>query len=274
MGYLQAENLTAEAFAARIDQSFKQRGVSLTSQIIRLYDEAEPVLVEGAVVHPGQLRVGKGLSLAQLAQIAAPSDLADPDGIVIESWDGKVITGSLNLTPDLQLKPGDRVSFQLNTRPLQVFVLGAVVKPGAIEWKANMTALDAVTGAGGIAPYAVEARTTIERQSETFPYRPTVTLQRGDIIRVPESPQKEYVSLVGAFKHPGMMRIGAGLHLTDLIRLSQGFDARADRRAIVLRRLDGKAIKINYNVIKIGGPEDVLIKTGDILEAPFFGGVN
>lgn len=105
-----------------------------------------------------------------------------------------------DLLRDKQILRNPSVSlFVLDYASKRVNVMGAVQKPGSIEWVAGMSVVQAISVAGGLTPLAAANDTIVTRQQGENPQRFTVPVGRitqgrqrdfqlmtGDIVFVPE----------------------------------------------------------------------------------------
>ena len=171
-----------------------------------------------------------------------------------------------------------------------VMVVGAVKTPIVFQSAGNVTLLDAITRAGGVADNAgtevlithrpvnltdksVAVTQRIQIQSLLDPESTTadMELQGGDIVRVPLAPQ---VYVVGNVIRPGPMNMNdiAGSSVLKAVVLSGGTAPYAGHTAFIYRRESGQKDRIEIpiqlnKIMKLKSP-DVQLVAGDILYVP------
>ena len=161
------------------------------------------------------------------------------------------------------------------TKTLQVE--GAVRTPGLYGWSEGATLERLLAIAGGAAPNADLANTTIRRRLTTpqaVAVSPGLTaeafesvlsakaldtvLQPGDVVMIPVRPpldqQQLFVSVEGAVMHPGRLPLAPGMHVRDMLALAGGLDpdAHLESADLVRTRIDGKgAVTVERVVVDL-----------------------
>lgn len=173
---------------------------------------------------------------------------------------------------------------EYRSRPIQV--AGAVKRPLTFQAFGNVTLLDAITRAEGLAPEAgTEILLTRTAQSgkpatRRIPVKALLDnadpefnprLSGGEEIRVPEA-GKIYV--VGSVKHPGafILKDDSGTSVLKVLALAEGLAPFASKQAYIYRRRPGAAdkeeIPIALNQIIQRKAPDVTLSADDILYVP------
>jgi protein involved in polysaccharide export with SLBB domain len=169
---------------------------------------------------------------------------------------------------DLELQDGDVL---LLPAVRKIWVVGAVQRPGTLDFQPRMTVLDAINAAGGVRDLEEADLSAVRllRGGETQVLNleaslkgalvPLEVVKPGDIIIVPER-AKAYI--FGAVARPGIMRVKPDDTVLTLLSAVGGptNDARLDQ-AILIRLIQGKPVIIKMDLNKA-------IKEGDFRQAP------
>lgn len=276
-----------EVEAARVisDELVRQKIVKTATVTVKLVGSgSKTVRYSGAVKNFGEMPWRDGLRLAEVVRAAEPTNLADLARVRIEAADGRRLEinfakwdgtdGSVPENPTL--KPGDHVVFPRATISANVFVLGGVVRPGTVEFKAGMTLSEAVEAAGGVTLEGNTERVRFTRQGArervlNLANDGGEVLRAGDRIFVEPKPRGETVFLTGGVKRPGLQAFENGLTLMKAIERSGGFTSEwSPPRIKVIRREGQRQRTINVDVKKIveGFSGDFALMAGDRIEIP------
>jgi len=164
-----------------------------------------------------------------------------------------------------------------------ISVVGAVTHPGSIGTSGNMTLIQAITQAGGLAPgygrtlYVLRTgqnglteQLTIDVEDLLVTGNPdlNIPLAPNDVINVPmEVPMTVYV--FGEVTHPGPVQLKRSQNPTLLqaIAGAGGPTDRASKNAIVKRTVNGKStmIRVNYKKLAEGSDPDLPLLDGDTI---------
>lgn len=165
-----------------------------------------------------------------------------------------------------------------------VYLVGQVVRPGAVEIQRGWTVMDVMAVAGGLAPRAAPRRATLIRRGtgQTLPLDLEKLLVRGDrsadlpvepgdIIMVPALQNR--VLMLGAIRSPGAYDFDDGARFLDAIAQAGGPADRAGVSNIGLIREgpDGKpaVITIDMNRILRGDmTQNIPVRNGDVIYVP------
>jgi|SRR5436853_1400847 len=164
-----------------------------------------------------------------------------------------------------------------------ISVVGAVTHPGSIGTSGNMTLIQAITQAGGLAPgygktlYVLRTgqnglteQLAVDVEELLVAGNPDVNipLAPNDVINVPmEVPMTVYV--FGEVTHPGPVQLKRSQNPTLLqaIAAAGGPTDRASRTATIKRTVNGKStvIRANYRKLAEGNDPDVPLQDGDTI---------
>ncbi|HLS46991.1 MAG TPA: SLBB domain-containing protein [Gemmatimonadales bacterium] len=146
--------------------------------------------------------------------------------------------------------PGARTQFEVTVarlRNVQVFVTGAVERPGAYQVSAGGTPLTALYAAAGPTTNASLRSIEVRRGEQllgTFDVYDyllaginagAIALQSGDVIFVPVHGAR--VKVAGAVIRPAIYEVAEGETLRDVIAAAGGFDASALRQRVQIHRI-------------------------------------
>ena len=164
-----------------------------------------------------------------------------------------------------------------------ISVVGAVTHPGSIGTSGNMTLIQAITQAGGLAPgygktlyvlrtgqngLSEQLAVDVDELLVTGNPDLNIPLAPNDVINVPmEVPVTVYV--FGEVTHPGPVQLKRSQTPTLLqaIAAAGGPTDRASRIATIKRTVNGqsKLIKVNYKKLAEGDDPDVPLQDGDTI---------
>src|ERR1051326_4274831 len=164
-----------------------------------------------------------------------------------------------------------------------ISVVGAVTHPGSISTSGNMTLIQAITQAGGLAPgygktlYVLRTgqnglteQLAIDIEELLVAGNPdlNVPLAPNDVINIPmEVPMTVYV--FGEVTHPGPVQLKRSQNPTLLqaIAAAGGPTDRASKTARIKRTVNGKTsmIRANYKKLAEGNDPDIALQDGDTI---------
>ena len=213
LGAVLVRGLTPGQAGARIKGLLEARYITSADVIVSIREfVSQPVSVVGAVSKPGPITISGNMTLVQA--ISAAGGMSSNHGPVLyvlrTARNG--LTEQLEIDiqnllvagdPDLNIPiaPNDVINIPAET-PLTVYVLGEVMKPGAVEFKRsqNATLLQAIAGSGGWTDRANRRRLVVKRRDgikeETIQVdlreilsgkKPDFVLRENDTILVRES---------------------------------------------------------------------------------------
>jgi protein involved in polysaccharide export with SLBB domain len=239
----------------------------------------EPMLIRvtivGPVQKPGSYELPAGSRITDLiAKAEGLQPTVDLTNAVLvrkgesRSLDLLQLFWEAKLDNDVELQDGDVLMLPAARK---IWVVGAVQRPGAIDFQPRMTVVDAISVAGGVRSIeeADLSAVRLVRGGETrvlnleAAFKGTVipleTVKPGDVVIVPER-AKAYV--FGAVARPGSVRVQSGDTAVTLLSSAGGplQDARLDD-AVLVRLVEGKPIVMKLDLNKA-------IKEGDIRQSP------
>jgi polysaccharide export outer membrane protein len=213
-----------------------------------------------------------------------------PDGKISLLLIGEVQAGGLTvaeLTSSLAALYGRKVHAAEVTvvvrevRSRSVFFVGGVVKPGPLPLTGDLTLLQAISVAGGLAPSADLEAAFVLRNNERIPVdfqrliqkgdvSQNITLAPGDTIVVPIA---DVVYVQGEVRNPGLIKYSSDLTMLKAIAQAGGFTPLAASKRVTLLRSDGPSrthLRVNVSEM-MSGPEaarDVPLRPSDIIIVP------
>ncbi|MFA0749797.1 MAG: hypothetical protein SLRJCFUN_000200 [Candidatus Fervidibacter sp.] len=239
----------------------------------------EPMLIRvtivGPVQKPGSYELPAGSRITDLiAKAEGLQPTVDLTNAVLvrkgesRSLDLLQLFWEAKLDNDVELQDGDVLMLPAARK---IWVVGAVQRPGAIDFQPRMTVVDAISVAGGVRSIeeADLSAVRLVRGGETRVLNleaafkgvmiPLETVKPGDVVIVPER-AKAYV--FGAVARPGSVRVQSGDTAVTLLSSAGGplQDARLDD-AVLVRLVEGKPIVMKLDLNKA-------IKEGDIRQSP------
>lgn len=267
-----------EILQARWDSAtpVKELGMELQSGDVVL---AEPMMIRatlvGPVRRPGTYELPAGARLADLLsrgeEVLPTADLTSamlirkgenkPVDLIRLLWEG-------DLEEDAELRDGD-ILMLLAAR--QVWVVGAVQRPGTLDYRPRMTVMDAISAAGGPRDLTEADLSAVRLVSggevrlvnleAAFKGGEVVLtpIKPGDIVIVPER-AKAYI--YGAVFKPGAVRVQPGD--TVLTLLSDAGGPMPESRlneSVLIRLVNGQAVVMKLNL-------ENALRRGDLSQAP------
>ena len=146
--------------------------------------------------------------------------------------------------------PGATARFSVsvaNVRANQIFMIGEVLQPGAVQISALGTVLTGLYAAGGVTSRANMRRIEVRRLGkivdslDLYDYllrgddRNDIRLETGDLVFVPVHGSR--VRVTGAVRRPAIYELREGESLSDLLRAAGGFKPDAALRRLTVHRL-------------------------------------
>jgi len=215
------------------------------SRVVDLLAKGEEVLPNADLTNAVLLRKGESVSIDLLRVL----------------WEGEVDANMELQEGDVLLLPATR----------KVWVAGAVMRPGAVDYQPRMSVVDALSAAGGPTNLEVadlsavrivsgnEVRIVNLEGAFQGGSLPTYPLKPGDVVLVPER-AKAYI--YGAVLKPGAVRVQEGDTVLTALSAAGGPlpDARLDQ-ATLIRFVNGQAIVMRLDVGRA-------LSRGDLSQAP------
>lgn len=286
IGAVEVIGLTPEQAAQKISKALVRQQVMPSATItlrMKSVETAQPtVSVSGAVRNPGEIKFSEGMTLATALAVAEPTTVADLKNVRITRATGE--TGTIdftqyqagNIAGNPLLKPGDRIFVPLKVADFQVTVLGAVVRPGIIEYSDKMTVKRAIELAGGLRSDANPKRVEItppNAQMYVMDIEGTDTeVSPGTKIVVGVREIREFVFVRGSVARPGLIPFKQGMTITDAILDAQPFEnASLNRVRLTRRDATGKVTIEIYDLrqIQAGKAPDVQLMAEDTIDVPY-----
>jgi protein involved in polysaccharide export with SLBB domain len=223
-----AKRTAAQARETLLEAAWGRLGRRSAGLEIRfLASPEQPVEVTGMVANAVEMAHRSGLTLGEVLRLASPSDSADLAGVRISTAEGLLYLVDAESAPETTLRPGDRIYVPQGTGASEILVLGGVVRPGSLPFRAGMTLAQALEEVGGLTALGVGTRISItsahgEARPATVFDAADVPLRRGDRVFVWVAEGRTvYVS--GLVKSPGPVAVSdAGLTLWDAVVASGG----------------------------------------------------
>lgn len=161
-------------------------------------------------------------------------------------------------------------------RSIRVYVTGFTLKPGAHAVSSLSTIVNALVQAGG--PSAAGSLRNIELRrggkllSQFDLYDLLLrgdktadrVLQAEDVVHI--GPVGQQVAIIGSVNRPGIFELKAGETIGELLQMSAGFSAAADRSRVSIESLDTRN-DIRINELKLPQQIRTPLKTGDLVRA-------
>lgn len=166
---------------------------------------------------------------------------------------------------------------EIHSRP--IFFIGGVGKPGPMQLTQELTLLQAISLAGGLAPGADQESAFVLRKATVIPVNlvrliqqadlsQNLTLHPGDTIVVPLA---NIVYVQGEVRSPGVLKFTQDLTALKAITQAGGFTNLAAGGRVSLVRAEGtkrERIRLDVDAMLKGSVPDVPLKPNDILMVP------
>ncbi len=291
IGAVEVQGLTPQQAAQKVSRELvRQQVMPKATVAIRIKGESSPsaqqplpVNVGGAVRNPLDVAFREGLKLSDVLTIADPTTVADLKNVRITRLSGEV--GTIDFTQyqagndagNPLLRPGDRIFLPLKVASFQVSVLGAVMRPGIVEFAEDMTVRKAIELSGGLRSDANPERVEITGpDQDPFNFQllgdADMKVEPGTKIVVGVREVREHIFVRGSVARPGLLPYKPGMTITDAILDAQPFEAAGLNRVRLSRRDTTGAVKVDiYDVrqIQAGKLQDVLLKPEDTIDVPY-----
>jgi polysaccharide export outer membrane protein len=236
VGRVHAAGLSTEQLAENLTERLRQYVRNPHVVVFISESRSRPVVIAGAVHHPGTYQADSGTTLLAVIQMAAGLDAPGPNLIVTRELkygplplpgtardaDGQHtsvelliqdVTDPSNPASNLQMQPHDVISV-LSQRHM-IYVVGEVNRPGAIELvtQNTLSLIQTLATAGGLTKLSAPRNAEIMRQDRTGVYKmqgkvdlkalmtgkiEDRLLSPGDILFVPSSILKSYTQTASA----------------------------------------------------------------------------
>lgn len=265
VGLVQVKGMTTEELSKRLTVKLSEYLVNpnVSVNLVTPF-KRDRVYVTGEVVSPGTYDYVEGWTLADyINQAGGPKSTAVLAAIrILRREPGKLSATTVDLEALMApgnegrvaaIQPGDTIFVPFGYS--KVYVSGEVRTPGAYEYSARMTLVDAIGLAGGVTRLGDPKHVQIIRYqkpaglqkpaggvvvvdlgdttSKGFP-----SLGKGDVVFVPPVRQ---VHVIGEVVRSGAVDYVEGLRLADYVNLAGGPTAQAQLTAVsLLREKDGK----------------------------------
>lgn len=279
IGAVEVGGLTCDEAGARIaDQLVLQQILrKATIRVSFVGSTTKPVRFAGAIKASGEIPFKAEMTLADVLKIAQPTSQADLALVTVESEGGRRTGIDATSAAGLahKLRPGDLVFVPVITKSPDVYVLGAVLRPGTVKFTEGLSALAAIEQAGGFELMANRSRVRLERKDQTAKIVDLAKEQNdfglvgGDRLVVELKPVQKFVAVVGQVKNPGFIEFSTGMTLTQAIADAGGLTAEPGEKIKVIL-ISGKNAKdrkvYDLERIMLGYVGDIKLAQGDRLE--------
>jgi len=168
---------------------------------------------------------------------------------------------------------------EIRSRP--VFFIGGVAKPGPIQLTQQLTLLQALSAAGGLAPTADTESAYVLRGDKRIAVDFYRLMQKGDvsqnIVLAPGDtivvPVADVVYVHGEVKTPGAVKFTKDLTILKAIVQAGGFTPLASPGKVSLLRTDGdkkESVRVNVSDIMTnpGNANDLPLRPNDVITVP------
>ncbi len=232
--------IEAEAFIEEMARK-KLRADSIRVAVMLIVDSGAPIEFSGAVSRNGSIPWSEDLTLAKVVELAQPSGSAAMEAIEITQSDGKVVYIDFALASAAKLRPGDKVFFPRATGPSEVYILGAVARPGSKTFQAGMTAKQLIELAGGFTGHAQLDQIRLQHgagEPQIIAFDDPLLdkpLTRGDILTIPLVKKGRYVTVDGMVVRPGAVEWRDGMTIRDALKATGGINLFAGGKITVRR---------------------------------------
>jgi protein involved in polysaccharide export with SLBB domain len=254
-----------------------------------------PIRFSGAVKLSGEMPWREGLRLADVLKLAEPTLAADLKRIEIKPVVGAPLVVDFSRFDGKEeafnptVRPGDEIRVPIAVAPEEVFVLGGVIRPGAIPLSAGMTVRRAIAAAGGFGPSGDASRVRIERggvalvtldltrlarwseQAERLPIEVDPPLLAGDRVVVSIRDRIRFVVVEGEVGKAGTVAYDEGMTISQAIQKAGGATARARLDRVQISRLvSNRPVRTTVNMERVarGFSGDVQLLEGDTVIVP------
>jgi len=211
-----------------------------------------------------------------------------PDGKISLPLIGEVQAGGLSvaeLVEKLNEEYGKSIKGAAVTvsvreiRSRAVYFFGGVGRPGPMQLTQELTILQAVTLAGGLAPAADQEAAFVLRDGATIPVNFTDLIKKGDmkqnlVLKPGDTvviPIAETVFVQGEVKAPGAVKFTKDLTVVKAITHAGGFTPLAAPKRVNIVRGEGpkkETIKVNVDAMLRDSAADVPLLPSDIIIVP------
>lgn len=215
----------------------------------------------GAVAKAGELFPRPGIKLSDVVQIAQPTSAANLERVRIITADGKELTVNYKAhdgkdpATNPELRAGDRVFFDLVSRPQDVLVTGEVSRPGMQGFKEGLTVRQAISNAGGVRLSGDTRTVRVEHAGQVREIdlaKEDAPLYPGDRVIVSPMTVLNYVNVEGAVATPRRVPHREGLTLVQAVEAAGGAHPKADLGKVqVVRKVDGKDKITTYDLAAV-----------------------
>jgi len=168
----------------------------------------------------------------------------------------------------------------LTPRTQRVFLLGAVVKPGAYDLKRGFRVSEALALAGGLTVRPEQASGTLSRPRS----KPTAlnlsgiysnsdsganfVLRNGDVLRVTERVVR--ISVAGQVQRPGAYDVPTGSGVVEALAVAGGATPRAALTRVRVRRINGReaSLDLYQTMVRNVKQKPFVLQSGDLIVVP------
>ncbi len=145
----------------------------------------------------------------------------------------------------------------------QISIEEALARAGGPTQEADLTALVKVEMNGNLSEF--------NRSEQFWKSTPKAgaspSLSNGDVLFVPNVFRVEPIYVIGYVRTPGAQRVRGPLSLPQVVALGGGFEASANREAVLIHYKDGTTVEVPFMSDPAdGAAQQVLLYPGDILE--------
>ena len=168
----------------------------------------------------------------------------------------------------------------ITPRVQRVFVLGAITKPGAYDFKRGFRISEALALAGGLTVRPERARGTLSRPRQkpiSLNFREiysnsssssNLTLRNGDVLRVTEDIIR--INVTGQVQRPGAYDVPRGSGVVEALAAAGGAAPRAALTRVRVTRTGGKVFSLDLYkaLVRSAEQQPFVLQTGDLIVVP------
>ncbi|HVF10754.1 MAG TPA: SLBB domain-containing protein [Abditibacteriaceae bacterium] len=165
-------------------------------------------------------------------------------------------------------------------RQQQIFLVGAIVKPGPYDIKGGWRVSDALAAAGGPIARPEMVQATLDRKGQKpvavdlpaimkdTANRTNVIVKAGDTLRL--EMRNIPITVAGKVVQPGRVDVPKGSTVVVAVAAANGLAPGADKTKVTVQRTGGKTFTVDLYKVMEGGEaaRDVKLEAGDLITVP------
>lgn len=145
----------------------------------------------------------------------------------------------------------------------QISIKEALARAGGPIQEADLTAIVRVEKNGNLSEFNLSEQFWKSDPNSDA----SSSLSNGDVLFVPNVFKVEPIYVTGYVRTPGAQRVRGPLNLSQVVALSGGFEASANREQVLIHRRDGTTLTVPFTSAPADGAmQQTLLYPGDVLE--------